>query len=243
MARELASKNFNLILVARSESVLKNLSEEIKKSFSVEVKFLVLDLSEQHSAKKLFDFVEQEKLNVQVLVNNAGYGLWGNFHELSLEEMNNMTQLNVTTLVELCYLFIPQLIKQKKAYILNVASTTAYQAIPTLGLYAAGKAFVVSFSRSLFHELKKTNISVTCVSPGTTRTGFVERSRMHHMEKLADKVAMEPEAVAKIAVRAMLKGKSEVVPGFMNWFSAGMVRILPKNMIEKIAASIYKVKK
>ena len=204
MAAELARRKYNLLLVARNEKALAEIAASLHSEYGVEVKYLVADLSVKQAAKNIYDFVVKESIPVSVLVNNAGYGLWGNFHEVNLEELNEMLRVNVVSLMELCHLFIPVLSKQKESYILNVASTTAYQAIPTLGLYAASKSLVVSFTRSLRHELAGTGIKVSCLSPGTTRTGFVERGGMMHMEKLANKVAMEPEAVARIAVKGML---------------------------------------
>jgi uncharacterized protein len=237
----LALKGYNLLLVARSgdllEAVVKDLSGKNNK---IIIQTLALDLSQEGAATEIHDWVKDNGYEISILVNNAGYGLWGNFEELLLEEQNNMMQLNMHFLVNLTHKLIPVLKKQKKAYILNVASTTAYQAIPTLSLYSATKSFVVSFTRGLRHELRNTSVSVSCLSPGTTRTGFIQRSRMLHMEKTAEKFAMEPSQVARIAVRNMLKGKAEIIPGFINRFSAELIRFLPKSWVEKAAGNIYK---
>jgi len=243
IARELASRGYDLLLVARTASELERTAAELKDSFPVKTAVLALDLSVPGSAQAILDYTRQHHLPVSVLVNNAGYGLWGNFHELSLKEQNEMLQVNVLSLVDLCHLFVSELRQHQPAYILNVASTTAYQAIPTLGLYAASKSLVVSFTRSLRYELKPLGIRVSCLSPGTTRTDFVQRGRMEHMQKLSDKMAMEPEAVAKIAVKGLFRGQAEIIPGFSNRFSAALIPLLPKQMIENIAAGIYKKKK
>ncbi len=242
IAECLAKRKYDLLLVARSENLLQQVAKEINDKYKVDVKWLSLDLSRLDSASQVKNWVVQNNFSVSVLVNNAGYGLWGNFHELSLEEQNDMVQLNVGTLINLTYLMIPVLQKEPKAYILNTGSMAGLQAIPTLNLYAASKAFVNTFTRALAHELKQTNISVSLLAPGSVDTNFVERSGMLHMQKMSDKMAMTAEVVADISVKGMFKGKREIVPGFSNRFGALMVRLLPKSVIEKIASSLYKKK-
>lgn len=242
LAKELAAKGYDLLLVARSAGLLSELKSKLKKETGREVHTLDLDLSEPQADLKVFEWCEKNHFSISVLVNNAGYGLWGNFEELSLEEQNNMMQLNMLFLVNLTYRLIPRLKKEKSSFILNVGSTAAYQSVPTLSLYAATKAFVVNFSRGLRHELKKSSISVTCLSPGGTKTGFVERSRMHHMEKTAEKLSMTPEAVAKVAIAGLFKKKAEIIPGFINKFSVGIINFIPKSWIEKTAHNLYRKK-
>lgn len=242
IAECLAERKYDLLLVARSSNLLQEVAKEMNDKYKVDVKWMALDLSLQDAAVQLKGWITQNNFPVSVLVNNAGYGLWGNFHELSLEDQNNMLQLNVGTLINLTYLMIPFLQKESKAYILNIGSMAGLQAMPTLNLYAASKAFVNTFTRALAHELKPTNISVSLLAPGSVDTNFVERSGMLHMQKMSDKMAMTAGDVAAIAVKGMFKGKREIVPGFSNRFGAVMVRLLPKSIIEKIAASLYKKK-
>lgn len=242
IAECLAEKKYDLLLVARSEKLLQEVAKEINNKYKVDVKWLAMDLSQQDAALQVKNWVTQNNFTVSVLVNNAGYGLWGNFHELTLNEQNNMLQLNVTTLINLTYLMIPILQQESKAYILNTGSVAGLQAIPTLNIYSASKAFVNTFTRALAHELKQTNISVSLLAPGSVDTNFVERSGMLHMQKMSDKVSMSADAVASMAVKGMFAGKTEIVPGFSNRFGALMVRLLPKSVIEKIAGSLYKKK-
>lgn len=237
-----AKRKYDVLLVARSEILLQQVATEIIDTYNVDVKYAVIDLAENNSAARVKDWIVQNNFPVSVLVNNAGYGLWGNFHELPLEEQNNMLQLNVGTLINLTYLMIPVLQKQPEAYILNTGSMAGLQALPTLNLYAASKVFVNNFTRALRHELKKTNISVSLLVPGSVDTGFVKRSGMLHMQKMADKMSMTAAAVAEIAVKGMLSGKREIVPGLSNRFSAAMIKLLPRILIENIAGSLYKKK-
>ncbi|KQS36239.1 SDR family oxidoreductase [Pedobacter sp. Leaf194] len=240
IAIELAKKGFHLLLVARSENDLAKLSEELRTNYGVTVAFYPIDLSENTSAGKVSGWVEKNDFPVSILVNNAGYGLWGKFDELSLTDQINMCHLNMDVLVALNYMLIPRLSKSNKAYILNVSSTAAYQAVPTLAIYSATKSFVLSFTRAIRYELKNSPIAVSCLSPGPIDTGFAKRAGLDAFSKMAEKFNMKPEEVAKIALKGLFSKKSEIIPGVTNWISVYANRILPKAFIEKMAAGIYK---
>jgi len=142
--------------------------------------------------------------------------------------------------VKLCKLFLPALRLQPKAYILNIASSAAYQAVPCLSLYAATKAFLLSFSRGLRQELRQSNVSVTCISPGSTDTDFSKRAQIGIKGlKAAEKINMTPEAVARIAVKSMFAGKTEVITGAINKLGAFLVWLSPKSLVERTAMKIY----
>lgn len=242
IAVELAKRKYNLILVARSENLIAGLAKELSEKYAVQAEYLAIDLSAGTAADELLAYVQQKQIPLSILVNNAGYGLWGAFETLKLEDQLNMVNLNNQTLLSTTYKLLPVLKKSDKAYILNIASTTAYQAIPYLSVYAATKAFVVAFSRGLAGELANTNVSVTCVSPGGTDTNFMDRAGINKAEiiKAADKVSMTPEAVAKQAVEALFAGKTEFVPGLINKIQVGANNFLPKKLIEGIAGNLYK---
>lgn len=240
IASELARRKFDLLLVARSESALEQAAGQLAKEHGIKTDFLAVDLAETGAARQVHDWCSQHKYTVQVLVNNAGYGLSGPFEKHGLSEHIDMMRVNMTSLVELSYLFLPQLRQQPKAYILNIGSSAAYQAIPKLSLYAASKSFVLQFSRGLHQELKGTPVSVTCVCPGATDTSFVDRAQIGAKgRKAAEKVNMTPEAVARQAVEALLAGKAEVVTGLLNKAGKLMAWLLPKGLVEKTAGSIY----
>ena len=242
IAECLAKRKYDLLLVARSEKLLQDVAEELNHKYKVDAKWLSLDLSRDNAAIEVKDWIVKNDFPLSVLINNAGYGLWGNFHELSLEDQNNMLRLNVWTLIDLTYLMIPFLQLQPKSYILNTGSMAGMQSVPTLNLYAASKALVNNFTRGLSHELKDTNISVSLLSPGGVKTDFTERAGMHHMQKMGEKLSMTAEEVAAIAIKGLFNGKREIMPGFINRFSAAMVKILPKTLVENIAGSAYKKK-
>ena len=166
IAYQLAKQGYPLLLVARSEAELKALSDDLQIQYGIEALFLSIDLSTNGASQKVTDWIKTNNYPVGVLVNNAGYGVWGNFSQSSLTDQLGMMQLNMNVVVELSHLLIPLLSQEKQAYILNISSTAAYQAVPTLAVYSATKAFVLSFTRALRFELAKTSISVSCFSPG-----------------------------------------------------------------------------
>src|SRR5579871_3119790 len=240
IAEELAKKNFNILLVARSEEQLKKNAQEINEKYKVQTDYLAVDLSSTSAPAEIFNWCSKKNYTVQVLVNNAGYGLSGHFERFSVDDNTNMMQLNMIALVQLTQLFLPVLKSQNKSYILNISSSAAYQAVPYLSLYSATKAFVLSFSRGLQQELKKTSVSVTCISPGSTDTDFANRAQIGEKGlKTAEKVNMQPQVVAKIAVDSMFAGKAEVITGLINKLGAFMVWLMPKSLVEKTAMKIY----
>ena len=239
-AHELARKKNNLLLVARSEEKLKQLRDDIVNQYGVKCEFLVLDLSKVGAASNVLDWCNSNGYVVNILINNAGYGLFGYVDKKSITDEVNMMQLNMNAVVELCHAFIPMLKARAKSYIMNVASTAAYQAVPGLTTYAATKAFVVLFTRGLRYELRNTSISVSCLSPGATATGFVERAGLQAIQERADKFSMKAEEVARIAITQMFKGKAEIIPGWLNKISTQLTYWVPKSITEKIAADLYK---
>jgi short-subunit dehydrogenase len=239
IARELAERKYHLLLVARSKEKLEEQCRALEATFNVRSSYLAVDLSLSTSADLVVQWVKDHSLDVAILVNNAGYGLWGNVEDVPIADLENMMQLNMTTLVRLCHLFIPILKNQPRSYLLNVASTASYQAVPTLTTYAATKAFVVLFTRGLRWELRRSGLSVSCLCPGATSTGFIDRAGLTALKERADRFSMKPEAVARIGVRGMFRGKAEIIPGFMNWLTANLTYFLPKALIEKIAAGLY----
>ena len=235
----IASKGYPVLLVARDEKLLSDLAAEITKSYQVPADFLGIDLSIPGSAAKVKEWVVQNNYETGIVINNAGYAVWGRFQNIPINSHLQMMQLNVNTIVEMCHEFIPLLLNQKSSYLMNVSSTTAYQAVATLSTYAASKMFVIGFTRSLRAEFKNSGLSVSVLSPGTTTSDFMNRAGMYPLEKISEKFTMHPDDVAKTGIDAMLAGKSEIIPGFLNKFSAIMTRIVPKAVTEKIAADIY----
>jgi short-subunit dehydrogenase len=240
IAEELTRRGFNVLLVARSEELLQQVAGELSARYKAKVDWLALDLSTADAPRNVLDWCRAKGYDINILVNNAGYGLSGPFEKYTLEEHWNMMQLNMSTLVGLTRLFLPYLRQRSRAYILNIASSAAYQAVPRLSLYAATKAFVLAFSRGLHQELQGSPVSVTCVSPGATDTDFPNRAQLGEKGlKAAEKFNMSPNAVASIAVKGMLAGRSEIIVGLVNKLGAVMAWLLPKSVVEKTAMKIY----
>ncbi|HYO21858.1 MAG TPA: SDR family oxidoreductase [Flavisolibacter sp.] len=240
MAFELATRGYNLAIVARSEELLKQIKADIEATYKVKVDYLATDLSSATAAQEVFNWASQHHFDVSVLVNNAGYGLSGAFESYPLDQHVNMLQVNCTTLVQLTYLFLPQLKKQSQAYILNISSSSAYQAVPYLSLYAGSKAMVLLFTRGLRHELRKTSVNVTCISPGATDTEFNSRAKIGPKAmKAAKKVMMTPEQVGKVAIDSMFSKKAEVVVGVLNKLGGLLSWLLPKKLVETTTANLY----
>lgn len=242
LAYQLAAKGYNLLLVARSENLLKDLAVQLSSQYPVQVHTLSLDLRETNSGNVIYDWCREVQFNPSVLINNAGYACWGFFDTLSIDQQQQMLQVNTGSLVNITHALLPLLKQQPAAYIMNVASTAAYQAVPTMALYAASKAFVKSFSRGLRYELRQTNVSVTCLSPGPMATNFIQQAGMEAMQETAKKFEMPAEAVAKKGLNAMFNKKSESIPGLVNYLTVKFSNILPDALLEKIAANLYVTK-
>jgi uncharacterized protein len=240
IACELANRGYDLLLVARSADLLQQAADEITESTKRECRYLAIDLAKPESPEAVFDWCSKSNFVISVLINNAGYGLSGSFENYSIEQHREMLQVNINTLVELTRLFLPFFRKQQAAYILNIGSTAAYQAVPLLTAYAASKAFVLSFSRGLSQELKSSSVSVTCICPGPTDTNFVNRANIGVKgQKAAERFNMSPVVVARIAVKSLFNKKTEVITGGVNKINAFFAWILPKQVVEIVAKKLY----
>ena len=240
IALQLAEAGYHLLLVARSAADLQQLSAQIQQEYGKQVFYLTIDLSASDASLKVAEWAKGQTRQLSILVNNAGFGIWGDFEKLNLSEQMNMLSLNINSVVELTHHLLPVLKQSKQAYILNLSSTAAYQAVPTLALYAASKSFILSYSRALRYELMLTGISVSCLCPGPTDTGFASRAGLDLLADLAKKFNMSPESVARTGIKGMFRKKAEIVPGFLNKLSAFGAIHLSKSLTERITAGLYK---
>src|SRR5258705_5507775 len=178
IAEELAKRKTDVLLIARTEPLLKEIAHFLHSSHGINADYLAIDLTKEGAAKKIYDWCIEKKYNISILINNAGYGLSGHFEKTSLEQHLDVMRVNMNAIVELCFYFLPVLRQHEKAYILNIASQASFQAVPGLNIYAASKAFLQSFSRGLGYELRNTNVSVTVACPGSTDTDFANRAKV-----------------------------------------------------------------
>lgn len=240
IAKELAARGYDLLITDIDEKNLTITEKEISKTYYRDVHSLELDLSEPDAAETILYWTQPFHKNLSIVVNNAGYGLNGSFTDIPLEKQLNIIDVNIKAQLKIAHAFIPVLKQFPKAHLLNVGSTTSYQSVPYLSIYAASKAFVISFTRSLRYELRNSGIVVSVLSPGSTDTDFVNRANMTERTKnTAKKFNMTADEVGKIAVEGLLKGKAEIIPGFTNKLNAYLPKFFPKAFVEKIAGNIY----
>ena len=236
-AHILAERHINLVLVARSESKLEEVAKNLSSQHGIKCHVIALDLARHGSANTLVQELKNKRLKIDILINNAGYGLWGAFAESEFPVMSGMMQLNVNTLVELTRLLLPDMISRGTGHVLNVASTAAFQPGPWMAVYYATKAFVLWFSEGLAEELKGTGVSVTTLCPGPTRTEFFERAQMGN-SRLKRMMLAESRVCAQNGVDAMFRNRAVVIDGMMNWIIALTPRWMPRSAMRKLAGMI-----
>lgn len=233
-----AKNGHDLVLIARSEDKLTELAKKIESSYSVKVKVLPKDLSDKNAPQEIFDELQRENIEVEYLVNNAGFGGYGRFYETDWKKEEAMIQVNITALAELSKLFVKQMVKRNSGRILNVASTAAFQPGPLMSVYYASKAFVLSLSEAMAYELKDTKVTVTCLCPGPTKSNFHIAANIK-ASKLAKGINASAYDVALYGYNAMMKGKFIAIEGFMNKILAFLAkRIMPRRMVLK---TVYKI--
>jgi uncharacterized protein len=230
LARLLAQGGYDLVLVARSAGKLQALGKELEQHGAT-TRVSAADLSEPDAAARVV--AELGETPVEILVNNAGYGLFGKFTETLLEEELAMIQLNVVALTHFTKLLLPGMVARGSGRILNVASTAAFQPGPLMAVYYATKAYVLSLSEALSEELDGTGVTVTALCPGPTQSGFQAGAKMEDSKLVRGKSLMTSEEVARAGYQALLKGKRVVIPGARNRLLAQSIRFLPRSTVTK----------
>lgn len=238
LAHVFAKNNHNLVLVARSEEKLKVLKSEIEKSSAVVAEVIAIDLSKQNSAEELFNAVRKKNINIDVLVNNAGFGDHGLFLTADKNKIEEMILLNILTLTKLTKLFLPAMVEAKRGKILNVASTAAFQPGPLMSVYYATKAYVLSFSEGLYEELKGTGVSTTAVCPGPTVSGFQDAANMSDIALLSTMKLPTSKDVAEFAFTALMNDKAVAIHGFVNSMMAHSTGLVPRSLIRKLVMKL-----
>lgn len=231
-ARKLAHQGWNLVLAARSTERLRELAAELEAAGS-RVAVFGSDLSVSDAPRALVDQIEAAGLNIDALVNNAGFATFGHFAELPLEREVSLVNLNVGAVVQLTRLLLPAMIRRGRGYILNVASTAAFQPGPLMADYYASKAYVLHFSEALSNELAGSGVSVSALCPGPTVSGFQERANMEN-SKLLNGGLMTAERVVDVGFKGMVKGRRVIVPGLRNKLLAKSYRFVPRALVTAV---------
>lgn len=225
-----AADGYDLVLVSRNENIMRQIQKEYS---NTKVTVITKDLGEPGAALDVFNEVENHGIEIDVLVNNAGFGLLGEFDRLDIQKQSNMIQLNVTALTELTYYFLPKMKQLKSGRIMNVASTAAFQPGPMMAVYYATKAYVLSFSEALVEELSGSGVTVTTLCPGATKTNFGSVANVEKTKMFSN--AMSSEVVAKQGYAALMNGNRVIITGGMNKVGAIAAKFIPRSISAKLA--------
>ncbi|MCM0590115.1 MAG: SDR family oxidoreductase [Gloeotrichia echinulata IR180] len=237
-----AQNDYHLVLVDRMGEKLTEIADKFQHQFGIFVKTIVKDLSIPTSPEEIFIELQKENIKIDVLVNNAGFGIHGLFHETNLNTELDMVQVNLVCLTHLTKLFLKDMVKQGEGKILNVSSAAAFQPGPFMAVYFATKAYIVSFSQALASELEGTGVTVTVLCPGPTESAFHQRTGAAGTKQVAGNKMMDAQTVAKIGYRALMEGKTVIIPGLKNRFLAEIVRFTPRDLVTKIVKNMQEVK-
>ena len=233
LATLLAKDGKNLVVVDRSRDKLVGLKRDLEKEHGTGVMVLVRDLSDPKAPQEIFSGLEREGIKVDVLVNDAGFCVYGMFYETNLQEELEMIQVNVVSLIHLTKLFLRRMVESKSGYILNVASLCAFAPVPLESIYCSGKAGVLHFSEALANELKGSGVSVTCLCPGQVKTPFYERAKMEDV-RVTKRKMMDAATVAKAGLADLKRGKVISIPGLQFRLWPLITRVAPRSVITRI---------
>ena len=238
LALQFAERGFDLVLIGRDSESLRSLAQAIKDHHGRQSAILPVDLTSPTGALEVYKQCVRRSILPEILVNNAGYGLFGPFAGLSIEEQLGMIQLNITTLTHLTRLFLPEMIRRRQGFVLNLASTAAFQPGPLMAAYYASKSYVLSLTIALAQELKGSGVSISVLCPGPTKTEFHHRAGVRHTS-IGDMAFMSARDVAEAGIDQMLKRKTVIVPGFLNKVGTIGVRLLPMSLAAHLVKRLH----
>lgn len=239
-ARKLAARGENVLLVARSGDKLASLCNELGLEHNVSAQYVAQDLTEADAAVKLFEETGRRELEVETLINNAGFGSMGDFTAQDLGRELSMVDLNIKALVALTYQFLKPMRERKRGTIINVASTAAFQGVPYMATYAATKAFVLSFSEALWEENRAHGVHVMALCPGVTDTNFFEAAE--HKDRPPMRTMQTPDEVVETALKGLKRGKSHIISGWTNYLTTESERLVPRSFVARIAGKAMRPK-
>lgn len=238
LARVHASKGDDLVLIARNQVKLEALKTELETEYNTEVLIIAKDLSIPNAAQDIYNETMQKGIQIDFLINNAGFGDFGMFYETDWNKEHQMIELNITALTQFTKLYLQDMVKRNSGKIMNIASTASFQPGPTMAIYYATKAYVLHFSEAIANELKDKNVTVTALCPGATESGFQAVAEMEESKLVKGKKLPSSKEVAKYGYKAMMKGKTVAIHGFMNAVLANSVRFMPRKMVTAITRNV-----
>ena len=233
LAKRFAENGYDLVIVARGQQALQTLADTLTREHGVTITVMPKDLALAGAPDELAAALQQQRIQVDVLVNNAGFATYGLFAEIDLKSEQDMMQVNMVTLTHLTKLLLPGMLQRGHGKLLNIASTAAFQPGPLMAVYYATKAYVLSFSEALAEELRGTAVSVTTLCPGPTRSGFQQRAKMEQ-SRLVQGQIMDVDTVARAGYDGLINNKRIVIPGRQNKLLAFATRLLPRSLVTRL---------
>lgn len=233
-----AKNGFDLYLVARSADKLKALASEIEAKYQVNCHVQALNLTLPNAAEEVFKACKAQHIEIEILVNNAGLGEFGFFAETDWEKEKQILDLNMLTLTHFTKLFLKEMVQRKSGKILNVASTAAFQPGPTMAVYYASKAYVLSFSEAISNELEGSGVTVTCLCPGPTASNFQNTANLGESKLVKGRKLPGSKEVAEYGYQALMQGEVVAIHGFMNAFMAFLTRFTPRFLVRKLVRQV-----
>jgi short-subunit dehydrogenase len=233
LAKLFAKDNHNLVLVARREDRLRQLSRDLESDYQIKTLVIPKDLSQPESAQEIYDMLMQNDITIDYLINNAGFIVYGHFADTNWAKEYKMIQLHIETVTHLIKLFLPDMLRRRNGKILNIGSTGSFVPGPFNAVYCATKNYILSLSEAIAAEINGTGVTVTALCPGGTKTEFAgkansENSSVHFFE------VMEADKVAKIGYKALMKGKGVAIPGMLNKIQIFSIRFIPRILVSKL---------
>jgi uncharacterized protein len=239
LAQELAAGGTNLVLTARRKDRLQELAQELAAAHKIRTQIFVADLTDSRAPETILAFTRENGIDVDLLINNAGFGAFGEFTSVDTQRLLDMVQVNCSAVVHLTRLYLPEMIKRRGGDVLIVASTASFQAVPYISTYAATKAFDLLLAEGLAEEMKPYGIRVCALCPGSTESEFHEVAGQTHIAP-SRKNRETAEKVAKTGLRALAAGKSFVISGTRNYLGALSQRLVPRRLVVRVAANLFR---
>ena len=239
LAEELAHDGTNLVLTARRRERLEELAQKVETAHKIQTKIFVADLTQANAPEKIFQFTKEQGIEVELLINNAGFGAYGEFQTVETRKLTEMVQVNCAAVVHLTRLYLPEMVARRHGDVLVVASTASFQSVPYLSTYAATKAFDLLFAEGLAEEMKPYGVRVCALCPGSTESEFAEVAGQSHIAATRVNRATA-EKVAQTGLRALAAGKSYVISGLGNYLGMLGQRLVSRRMVARVAARMFR---
>jgi len=236
LASQLAAGGANLVLTARRTDRLAQLADELRAKYKIQTEVFAADLTQPQAPDEIFRFTEEKRLSIEVLINNAGFGAYGNFYKLDGQRYLDMVQVNCAAVVNLTHLYLSGMVARRSGYIMIVASTAAFQAVPYISVYAASKAFDLLFAEGIAEEVRRHGVRVSALCPGSTESEFLQVANQPGHSAAAPETAAK---VARVGLEALAAGKSRVISGTRNWLGVEAQRLVPHNLVTRVAGRMF----